>query len=317
MRAKEKITKSVLLILLVALFAQCTQEDASGQVLSPLTEKNNVLPKNVDSLRVLAIGNSYADDATRYLKHIVSSAGIDNKRLCIYVASRSAYSLKHWYDVYTSNETVALRRDVGLIEMKKNASLQELFAQNWDIIVFQQYSRASDNFSTFNPYLDRLANAAVSLCKNKNVCIAWHMTWNYWTGYADYPVTEARYDKIVEAAREMSESNRILTIIPTGTAIENARHSSSLKTGHDLTRDGVHLSYGTGCYIAACTWFEKLIKPSFGKDLSTTSFTWEIQSWEYEDSKYEAVAVTEENYKLCQACAEAAVKVPFEISPIE
>ena len=46
-------------------------------------------------------------------------------------------------------------------------------------------------------------------------------------------------------------------IIPTGTAIQNARTSF---VGDHMNRDGYHLDLKIGRYTAACTWFEKIFE---------------------------------------------------------
>ena len=39
---------------------------------------NYPLPENPDTLRILAIGNSFSDDATQYLPDLLEAAGIHN-----------------------------------------------------------------------------------------------------------------------------------------------------------------------------------------------------------------------------------------------
>ncbi len=39
---------------------------------------NNPLPSNPDTLRILAIGNSFSDDGTEYLPGLLEAAGIHN-----------------------------------------------------------------------------------------------------------------------------------------------------------------------------------------------------------------------------------------------
>lgn len=51
--------------------------------------------------------------------------------------------------------------------------------------------------------------------------------------------------------------NKIKIVIPSGTAIQNARTSFF---GDHLNRDGYHLDVKVGRYTAACTWFERIFK---------------------------------------------------------
>ena len=66
---------------------------------------------------------------------------------------------------------------------------------------------------------------------------------------------------------------------------------------YQLTRDGFHLSRQHGRYIAACTWFESLIKPVFGKSVKGNPCL-------LEDTEY---SITKKDARLCQKCAIKAV----------
>ena len=79
------------------------------------------------------------------------------------------------------------------------------------------------------------------------------------TGYGDtYGVATQMqmYEKIVSTVDEkVLDKDEIKYVIPSGTAIQNARTSY---LGEDLTRDGFHLDYGIGRYIVALTYFAVL-----------------------------------------------------------
>ena len=60
------------------------------------------------------------------------------------------------------------------------------------------------------------------------------------------------YQAIVDTAQKVVVDSDLFSFyVPSGTAIQNARSSYA---GDRLNRDGVHLSYGLGRYIAAMTW---------------------------------------------------------------
>ena len=64
------------------------------------------------------------------------------------------------------------------------------------------------------------------------------------------------YEAIVEAVKEKVRSNEdISMVIPVGTAIQNARTSF---VGDTLTRDGYHLTYDFGRYVAGLTFVKQL-----------------------------------------------------------
>ena len=63
------------------------------------------------------------------------------------------------------------------------------------------------------------------------------------------------YTSIVDAVKKAANLVGIKKIIPSGTAIQNARTSF---IGDHMNRDGYHLDLTIGRYTAACTWFEAL-----------------------------------------------------------
>ena len=65
----------------------------------------------------------------------------------------------------------------------------------------------------------------------------------------------AMYEAIVSAARKALKDNDFDVLVPSGTAIQNARTSY---VGDKFNRDGYHLELNYGRYTAACTWFEAI-----------------------------------------------------------
>jgi hypothetical protein len=63
------------------------------------------------------------------------------------------------------------------------------------------------------------------------------------------------YNAIVNAVNtKILTNNDIAIVIPSGTSIQNVRTSFI----GDMTRDGYHLSYGIGRYIASMTYVKAL-----------------------------------------------------------
>lgn len=54
------------------MFASLTSLNAQGR------QENFPLPSNPDTLRILAVGNSFSDDGTEYLPGLLEAAGIHN-----------------------------------------------------------------------------------------------------------------------------------------------------------------------------------------------------------------------------------------------
>ena len=75
-------------------------------------------------------------------------------------------------------------------------------------------------------------------------------------GFKNYDQNQMKmYTSIVNAVKKAANLVGIKKIIPSGTAIQNARTSF---IGDHMNRDGYHLDLTIGRYTAACTWFEAL-----------------------------------------------------------
>ena len=239
-----------------------------GFAQNPLTLPiiNNPLP--TDTLRILLIGNSFTDDVTEYIGEIVQNSGIDEKTCCVYRVTQGGSQLQTWRDKYKNNAHVSLEKRAGLFSMDiTEGTLKEILHQQWDVVSLQQLSNYSDDITTFTPYLEDLLSYITQDCLNKQVAICWHLTWSYWEGHtAMGPKEFAGWEKIVSAVEQMTKNYGIDIIIPSGTAIQNAR-ATELNTDKSLTRDGYHIDYGVGRYIIACTLYETLFTPVYGKSI--------------------------------------------------
>ena len=101
------------------------------------------------------------------------------------------------------------------------------------------------------------------------------------------------YNAILNAV-QMKILPRNLTVIPSGTAIQNARQV----IGDVLNRDGFHLTFGLGRYIAGLC----VVKALVGLDID--GVTWVPDG------------VSEEERKMAIAVANAACANPFSVTDI-
>ena len=102
------------------------------------------------------------------------------------------------------------------------------------------------------------------------------------------------YAAILNAVKTKVLPRTELTIIPSGTAIQNGRQVF----GDVLNRDGFHLSFGLGRYIAGLC----VVKALVGLDIDNVTFAPE--------------GVSDEERKLAIAVANAACEKPFEVTTV-
>lgn len=264
-------------------------------------------------LRVLAIGNSYTSDATRFVADLLKASGVSDTTYSVYSLTYSAATLEHWWTMCESGEEVELNYVAGHGMKHSRGPMSMLLAQDWDVITLQQYSGAAIKYSTFNPWLRYLISYIRARCTNPDVTLAWQMAWSYADGYASRYRNLERWALIVKAVKQMNETDGIDVIIPAGTAIQNARNTE-LNTQGQLTRDGTHLDRCVGRYIAACSWVEALFGPVYGITVAGNPFIPNVEPSATE--QYPAQPMTPETAALAQRCAVAAVASPFAVSAI-
>lgn len=219
-----------------------------------------------DSLKILAIGNSFSEDATEYIPLIARDMGIKNIVVgnmyiggCT-IATHAANAKANKADYKYYKNTSFSMMSVG--PSTKNVSLETaLKDEKWDIITLQHSSVHSGQASKYGNDLEYMLDYVKNLCPEAK--IGWHMTWAYETGYDGssfktyYSGNEVKmYNMITDCVKKFIVPNeKIDFIIPAGTAIQNAR---SGWLGDHLTRDGLHLTLDYGRYIVGATWFKAM-----------------------------------------------------------
>lgn len=217
---------------------------------------NPTFPVRTDSLRILAIGNSFTEDAMQYMDAMVKASGIDMSRICVSSLTEGSSTFKTWLNKDYENTVFSLNRVTGTAVFNHEGKLGELLHQNWDVIVIQQSSSLSYNWKSF-AYLKGLEEKILTYCTNPGLCLAFQLVWSH--DHSEMPyVLEGN----IACCKKMMNRYGIDLIIPTGIAIQNAR-DTRLNDNMYLTRDYWHLNTGMARYIATATWFERLFKPVF------------------------------------------------------
>lgn len=253
-------------------------------------------------LKILAIGNSFSEDALENYLYDLAKAG--NKQIIIGNMYIGGAPLSLHVKNADSNKAAYVYRKTYLNGEKhttKNVSLEQAIKdEHWDYISMQQASPLSGQYETVIKSLPLLITYVQSLAPQAK--LVYHQTWAYQqnsthAGFANYNKDQATmYQKIVEVAKKVKKIKAIQFIVPAGTAIQNARTSS---IGDHFTRDGYHLQLGYGRFTAACTWYEKLFNADVRKN------------------PYKPEAISDAEAAIAKEAAHNAVKKPFKVSPIK
>ena len=207
-------------------------------------------------LRVLAIGNSFSQDATEYLWDILNSAGIDAVAGDLYNAGCTMERHLGFAESGTEGYTYYKFSHEGR-NVRPSTSLR--FAaddEDWNIVTIQEASRRSGVAEAYETWLSDMIELAQTV--RHGARIFWHMTWAYQSDspnshFPEYGRDQAfMYSKIAGCVgKYVAPDPRIGGVIPVGTAVQNARTSF---LGDRLTRDGSHLDLHFGRYLAALCW---------------------------------------------------------------
>ena len=243
------------------------QETPPATTTAPSTTAEEIAPdtpeddwKEDGKLKILTIGNSFSDDSMEYVYQIAQSAGVKRIKLGnLYIGgctldthAANAKGDKGAYEYRTNNR--------GSWSTKNNYKMSDAIkSENWDYISLQQASGSSGVDRSYSQ-LPYLIDYVKELCPDAK--IVWNMTWAYQQDsthgeFSKYQSDQMKMYNAILAAVEKKVSPRaaIYAVIPTGTAIQNARTSF---VGDHLTRDGYHLTYDFGRYVAGLTFVHKL-----------------------------------------------------------
>lgn len=218
-------------------------------------EQEKVIDKT--AFKVLSIGNSFSDNATKYLYEIAKAYGYEEVivgNLMIGGCDISTHRVNAVYNNANYIYRKASAESDGVIVNTPNSTMEYgILDEDWQYITLQQQSTKAGLTNSFE-FLPQLVDYVKSKATNKDVKIFWHMTWAYaWennnSGFVNFDNDQyVMYEAIVNATK-----TAVLPVvdfdgvIPSGTAIQNARTGY---LGDTFTvEDGYHLNT-RGEYVA-------------------------------------------------------------------
>ena len=217
------------------------------------------------TLKILSIGNSFSQDAHRWLYQIVKAAGYEDITIAnLYWGGCSLWQhAKNANEDYGQNDYEYQLNTDGEIQYGKGQNIRtSVESDNWDFITLQQVSGDAGKEETYNKDLTYLIDYIKQHAKNPNVKLVWHMTWAYQSDsthpdFGKYNNNQWNmFNAIVDTIKKkIDTNNNIAFTIPAGTAVQNLRSSF---IGDHITRDGFHMSFELGRYLVGLTWIYKI-----------------------------------------------------------
>lgn len=222
-------------------------------------------------MRTLSIGNSFSQDATRWLHDLAESVGFPLTCVNLYIGGCSLE--QHWNNAETGAAAYAYEEN-GLDTGRKVSIAEALEEGDWNVVTLQQVSGKSGQYETYQPYLNKLAAFVREKAPLARLMI--HQTWAYEIGsthadFARYGNSQlAMYNALCEVYEQAADAIEAETI-PCGDIIQVLRTKAPFDVRHgglSLCRDGFHLSYTYGRYAAAAVWLSVLS----GEEVSPCEF---------------------------------------------
>ena len=206
-------------------------------------------------MKILSIGNSFSQDAQRYLQRLAKHDGVNFKTVNLYIGGCSLRT--HYLNMLDDVATYDFEFNGEKTGLK--VSIREALASdNWDVITLQQASGFSGVFESYSPYIEELAKYVRKYCPHSKILI--HETWAYENGSDKLKNLNLfnSSDEMLSALKISYEKAAELIcadgIIPCGDAMMKATKMGIEK----IHRDTFHASLALGRYAIALVWLKAL-----------------------------------------------------------
>ncbi|HBA49459.1 MAG TPA: hypothetical protein DCZ91_17020 [Lachnospiraceae bacterium] len=204
------------------------------------------------AVQVLSIGNSFSQDAHRYLHALAKSEGVDLQTVNLYIGGCSLE--KHFRNLKGDKREYTLGVNGHSAEGFMTGIREALTARNWDIVTLQQASHESYREETYQPYLNVLAAFIRDYCPKARLFL--QQTWVYESGSErirqhGFETYDEMFGKVMGCYDRAAEETGADGIIPSGLAFQYALEKGIGR----IHRDTFHASFGVGRFLLALVWY--------------------------------------------------------------
>ena len=217
-------------------------------------------------MRVLAIGNSFSQDAMRYLHGIARASGEQMEVVNLFIGGSPLE--KHYRNMMGDYRAYTLQYN-GTSTGFSMSIKEALLSRPWDAVTLQQASYYSVRYESYQPYLNALCNYVRQCVPHARVIL--HQTWAYEDGgekliaHPDVETAAEMYEKLQKAYTQAMTDSNANGLIPSGELMYRLLEHGIPR----VHRDGFHASLGLGRYALGLLWYRALT----GKDIMDNSFS--------------------------------------------
>lgn len=213
-------------------------------------------------IKILAIGNSFSQDATAYLYDIAKADGIELKVVNLYIGGCALN--QHWENIETDSANYDYELN-GRQTGRKISIKEALQEEAWNYVTLQQVSSNSGLIDTYYPYIQKVSDYVKEYAPQAEQII--HETWAYemdtdHDAFAHYNKDQLEMYRALKECYEKVAKELSFRLIPCGDVIQSLRTYEVFdyaKGGESLCRDGYHMTLVYGRYATAATWFEFIL----------------------------------------------------------
>ena len=223
-------------------------------------------------MKILSIGNSFSEDAQRWLHSLGEQNGVCIDCANLYIGGCSLET----HHINNRENNAFYDYQVNGNETQEKISIADALARDsWDIVTLQQVSNFSGMPETYEPYLADLITMVKTALPDAEIML--HETWAYeidteHSGFANYNCNQQEMHRRIADTVNLFAKKYNLRIIPTGDFIQKLREEATEfdypNGGISLCRDGYHLTLDIGRFAASALWFVTLTE----KNITTADF---------------------------------------------
>ena len=311
---KKILAFSLCLVLILSLACACgstaTEQPEPETQTEPAPEASGPLCDG-KTLKILAVTSSFGLNTTELLYAIAKAEGAEEVIVGRLYASGCTLE-QHVEAAKTGSnfyEYTKFTAD-GRTEMEGIPLKYGLQDEDWDIIFTQQSAHSSPLARTYGDYIDTLMAYLQENKTNPNARFVWNVTWAFQSDATEKVFVDTfhsnqmeMYESILAAAQEkVVPRTDFAALIPTGTAVQNARTSYF---GDTLTKDKLHLN-NLGRAIAGYTVWATLT----GKELTEVNLG-PANCYDLPEN----LVLSDSDRQVIIECVNNAIRSPWEVTP--